>query len=85
MSDNNQVVREIMEEQLRLPRPSSCPEEIYNDIMMDKCWKELPEDRYSFSQLLPLLSECNVGETKRDNNNRNSIDENYHTLNNDIN
>ncbi len=30
---------------------------IYEDIMLDKCWKENPEERSSFRELLPLLQE----------------------------
>lgn len=39
---------------------------------MDKCWNEMPEDRSTFVELLPLLQ--SIMEEEED------IQENYHTL-----
>ena len=45
---NAQVVEQIREGK-RLEKPKICPNEVY--FLMKLCWKELPENRPSFSQL----------------------------------
>eukprot|EP00049_Salpingoeca_infusionum_P011470 m.199363 g.199363 ORF g.199363 m.199363 type:complete len:677 (-) comp14939_c0_seq4:264-2294(-) len=50
---NPQVVEAVCDEEYRLPKPISCPQELYA-VMMD-CWEEEPEDRPSFQQLLETL------------------------------
>ncbi len=69
IEDNSQVVHQILQEGLRLPKPSilASSTSIYQDIMLDKCWKEHPEERASFVELLGLLQSI-------------QLDDNYITL-----
>ena len=39
----------------RLPKPTECPDEIYQ--LMEKCWNNLPAQRPNFEEILNVLSE----------------------------
>ncbi|GFQ85692.1 tyrosine-protein kinase Btk29A [Trichonephila clavata] len=51
---NTEVVEQIQRGQ-RLDLPRTCPWEVY--LVMNKCWKELPENRPSFRALKYELEE----------------------------
>ncbi|XP_034035450.1 tyrosine-protein kinase JAK1 isoform X2 [Thalassophryne amazonica] len=44
----------VLSEGRRLPRPSSCPEPVYE--LMRRCWEDAPEKRISFEQLIKELT-----------------------------
>ncbi|XP_056133885.1 tyrosine-protein kinase JAK1 [Lampris incognitus] len=44
----------VLEEGRRLPRPESCPEQVYE--LMRKCWEQFPDNRIAFKCLIKELT-----------------------------
>ncbi|XP_064397100.1 tyrosine-protein kinase receptor UFO-like [Halichondria panicea] len=53
---NQDILKHISTENKRLERPSLCPKMLY-ELLMTPCWRLLPEERPSFSQLVEQLQE----------------------------
>ncbi|XP_073243691.1 fibroblast growth factor receptor 2-like [Porites lutea] len=51
----------LLKSRYRMEKPNTCSDEIYK-LMMD-CWKEDPNERPSFAQLIPILEEMMTEDT----------------------
>lgn len=51
---NPEVIRSL-DRSYRMPRPDSCPEELYDIMMM--CWRQRPDDRPTFEFLQNTLND----------------------------
>ncbi|MBN3305215.1 tyrosine-protein kinase Lck [Amia ocellicauda] len=51
----NPEVIQNLERGYRMPRPDNCPEELYS--VMQRCWKETPEERPTFEYLKSVLED----------------------------
>lgn len=52
---NPEVIRNL-ERGYRMPRPDSCPPELYNGIIAE-CWRSRPEERPTFEFLQSVLED----------------------------
>jgi fyn-related kinase len=52
-SMNNQEVLQQVSRNYRMPKPQNCPDRLY--LMMQSCWKHLPEERPTFESLKYML------------------------------
>ena len=51
----NSEVLQAVERGYRMPPPQGCPNVLYN--IMQRCWKAVPEERYTFDALNSMLTE----------------------------
>ncbi|XP_036898069.1 tyrosine-protein kinase Blk [Sturnira hondurensis] len=55
---NPEVIRNL-ERGYRMPRPDSCPPELYHDVIAE-CWRNRPEERPTFEFLQSVLEDFNT-------------------------
>lgn len=55
---NPEVIRNL-ERGYRMPRPDSCPPELYHGVIAE-CWRSRPEERPTFEFLQSVLEDFNT-------------------------